>query len=48
LQKFNYNGGCFKEGATYLMKKPEKEVYYHFENVKFEVRNSRDPVIYAG
>lgn len=48
LQQFNYKGGCFENGKHYSMTEPVKEQIYHFENIKFEVRNSKDPIIKAG
>lgn len=48
LSKFSYAGGCFENGNHYLMGKPEKDQIYHFDKIKFEVRNAEDPIIQAG
>ena len=48
LQQFNYKGGCFENGLHYLMTDPVIGKTYKFESVKFEVRNSNDPIIKAG
>jgi hypothetical protein len=46
--QFEYKGGCFDGGKTYLMGEPEKNKVYFFDSVKFEVRNHKDPIIKAG
>ena len=48
LDEFNYSGGCFQDGIHYTMTEPEKNKIYYFDNIKVEVRNSKDPVIKAG
>ncbi len=47
-QQFAFKGGCFENGIHYSMTDPVKEKTYHFSHIKFEVRNSKDPVIKAG
>lgn len=46
--KYNFAGGCFKEGKVFRMVEPVKDQIYKFDTVKFEVRNSKDPILKAG
>lgn len=48
LQSFSYKGGCFANGIHYQMREPVIGETYHFDDIKFEVRNADDPVIKAG
>lgn len=45
---YNYAGGCFKDGKNHLMAQAEPNKDYSFGGIEIEVRNKKDPVIYAG
>jgi hypothetical protein len=45
---YRYKGGCFKDGLQYLMVPAEQNNIYYFEGIEIEVRNKKDPIVYAG
>jgi hypothetical protein len=48
LGEYKYGGGCLKDNGHYTMVKAEKNKVYKFEDIFIEVRNKKDPVVYAG
>jgi hypothetical protein len=48
LSEYKFAGGCLANGGHYTMKTAEKDTIYKFEDVFIELRNKKDPVIYAG
>lgn len=48
MEDYKYVGGCLKDGAHYSMVPADRNTKYNFENIEIEIRNKRDPIIYAG
>ena len=46
--EYIYRGGCFEAGSHLRMKTATPETVYELNDVKIEVRNYSDPIIYAG
>jgi hypothetical protein len=47
MGEYNFFGGCLKDNTHYTMKHAEKDKDYKFNDVFIEIRNKKDPVIYA-
>jgi hypothetical protein len=48
LGEYKYGGGCLKDNEHYTMIQAQRNRVYKFDDVFIEVRNKKDPVIYAG
>ena len=48
LDQYTYSGGCLEDNQYYLMVPAERNQIYRFESIEIEIRNKKDPIIYAG